>query len=685
MANNTTDFEDVNKLVKKKLKNSDSQRRNIFLHGVTNYDKLNKNNTFAKFNPFLDSTFSKKAKENAEASSIEDKYMDDDMYQMLLMQNGYGINPRSGRRTSYYGLEAKVKRQQLLRMSVHDLIDEVLTKMADEIIVNNENESPITLVIDDAIVDEHITDKKLKKEIIEYAQKSYKKVKKMYGLDQDGSNTSLWYKTYLYLTEGTQAYEIVWDNIDRPKYIVGIHEIDALDLDEFWVDGIRYWRHHKIDMKKDEYVILYDIQVLKIDYSSSSPNNRMSYLEHLIKSFNDLRIMDETKIIWSVTNAMYRTIISIPTQNMSRTSAMASVNREQTRYEDEFIYDGLSGELYINNQARMPFTKNYYMGNGNEGKPEITTIGGEGYDMSGTELNEFYEKRFYRNAKMPYSRFDQNGSSWSVDNRTQLREEIYFSKMVQRQQSNIKMLALKPVRLELVAKYPELKDHEVLDAFNIKFNTYNVFEELMEMDILNEKVDAVTKLNNAFVQLTPDGSEKKFFALKFLLEKYIPEITSEDFARNTELLDLETRALLEYQVSINKLRAEFDPEVRLSEMGIPKTEEILNDDTKIEDIIHNYDERSDEDEEENEVQDDDLELKNEVEDDEEDDNDMDLDKVNNDNISSMRDKLKNVDDKHEKVDEINNKKAEKEDNEKESEEKEDVKETLFERYRKSIK
>lgn len=545
------------------------------LPNVNNYEKLKKVSGFNQFNPFMSTTFSTKAKDKVETSSLDDRYIDDAVYRQMLIQNGFGSS-RTNQKSSYYSFDKKVRRQQLIRLSIHDLVDEVLTKLTDEVVININGESPIKLNINKALLEKENIKEDFKEEIIDYAKKSFKNIIKLYGLENNGTKHSLWNKVYLFLTEGTQAYEIVWNDIKNPKYITAIHEIDALDTEPFYWQGVQYWRHHKTRALKQEDVVLYDTQIVYISYGDAMPNNRMSYLEHLMKAFNDLRIIDETTINWSIVNSTFRTIMRIPTKGLSRTQASANVNREMARWNDEMNYDRDTGEFTLNGQNRLQMMKSIYMAEGNSGSPTIESFSNDGPDFSSMDRNTFFERRFYRSARVPLSRFDlDGGASWNLDARSMLREEITFNRFVNRIRDIVKMLILKPLKLELVCKYPELMKDDILDAFDIRFVSYNVFEELMEMDILNEKVDGISKLIDALKVNMPDGGEMNTFSFKFLMEKYMPEFTEDDYKRNDALLLEEQEKAFKYQIKLKQLQSLYDPMFNLDpSTGMPDVESI---------------------------------------------------------------------------------------------------------------
>ena len=581
-------------------KQQKSSQTRIVLPGVTNYAKLqNINNAktkFNKFNPFVSQLYSEVANKNHEAESLDQRYLDENVYSQLLMMNGLRENTRTGKKSSYYGLSRKAKRQQLIRISIMDRIDEVLTKLTDEVVVNSQNKDAISLSIDSAILTCLNLDKQFIEDIEEYAQEQFDRIVKLYGFKQGGKSSSFWNKVYLFLIEGTQCYEIVWDDINNPKKIVGIHEIDALETEEFYVKGIKYWKHHKTLGRQENYIIMYDTQIVNIDWSEASPNNRMSYLEQLIKSHNDLRIMDESTLIWTVTNSVFRMLFKVPTKGKSRIAAAQSLATEKNRYNDDIQYNSDTGELNINGTANQMMMKTFWMAEGEAGSPEISTVGQDGPELNDMGRNEYFERRFYRAARMPYSRFDASSAeSWNIDPRSQLRDEMTFGRFVTRIREIIQMLVLKPLYLQLAARYPEITgDEQILDAFKIRFNSYSVFEELMTLDIMNEKIEGISKINDAFVLTTPDGEDMKYFSIEFLINEYLPEMTKAKLELNAEMVAAEKEKLFQYQIKMYQLKAKYDPSYNIdAETGqvtddmLQRTEEEL--DTKEDSTIDDED------------------------------------------------------------------------------------------------
>lgn len=553
--------------------NLTKERRVPMIPGVTNYDKIrnlsNKKLKFHKYNPFISYVEgSEKHKGKGEADALDPKYLDEDIYNQLWMM-GSGGNHRVKGKGSYYGLGDKNKRNALIRLSTNGIIDDVLTKLSDEMIIATKGEKPIELDIDIAKLAEQKVDTKFTKEIREYAQDQFDRIVKMYGFNQVGSINSLWSKCYLFLVEGSQAYEIVWDDLDSPKQIVEIREIDSMEVEDFWDNNIKYWRHHKTLSRNEKYIILYDTQLVKIDWANGSPNNRMSYVEQLMKPFNDLRIMDESLIKWTITNAIYRLLVKVPVGTKSRIQAAQSLAQEKHKYNDDITYDASTGELDVNGSPSQMAMKTYFMGDGQGGTPSIETAQNQGPNLGDTDRNEYFQKRFYREAKIPYSRFDASGgASWNMDTRSQLREEINYARFVSRGQDIMKMLIEKPLKLQLVARYPELKDDDlILDAIGIRFNSYSVFDELMQLDVLKEKIEAIDRISESFKHRSPTGDEVPYFSLEFLVQKYLPELDVNDLDLNARMRSVEDERNHKSQLRLEYLRNKYSPENYIGEDG----------------------------------------------------------------------------------------------------------------------
>lgn len=548
----------------KKRQNTDAIFASMFA-GVSNFDKLKVTNSsdrrksIHKFMPFLSSTYAQTANDNAETESTDIRFLDPNLYAQMMSRNRMWSN-KYGSVGNIFAHDAKRKRQAYIELSSYDKIDEVLSKLTDEIIVYSKGEKFASVSIDRMYL-EKIGVKESVIDLIERrADEIFNFIYRCYGFKEEGSRNSAWNKTYQYLVEGGLAFEILYDDIDNPKKIIGIRETDYLQLNEVWKDGVRFWEHEKVLDARNRRVLLYDSQIIMIRWSDSSANNKFSYLESLIRSFNVTRIMEESKIIWYVTNSQFRTLFTIPTKQKSRIKAAQTLAIEQQRHRDDISFDYASGELLINGSTSQEFQKQYFMADGDSGSPSISTIGGDGPDLSDNTALESFDRKFYRNARIPYSRFDAGSSdSWNLDSSGKLREEISFDRFVARAQAPLSMLLLKPLIMQLAMDIPEIKnDDQIIDAIQIKWNSYGMFEELMHQEVLSEKIAFIEKMRESLKTTTADGDEIPFFSMKFLTEKFLKEFTEADLELNRKYLIAEQEEKYAAQERLLKLNKKYE-------------------------------------------------------------------------------------------------------------------------------
>ena len=102
---------------------------------------------------------------------------------------------------------------------------------------------------------------------------------------------------------------------------------------------------------------------------------------------------------------------------------------------------------------------------------------------------------------------------------------------------------LKPLQLQLAVMMPELQESmEVLNSISLNFNSYNQFEEMMDDDLMQKRIDFIQAMKDALVDTDADGNEIKFFSSEFLVKKYL-HWTEDDLKENYKLKDEEASKL----------------------------------------------------------------------------------------------------------------------------------------------
>lgn len=325
-----------------------------------------------------------------------------------------------------------------------------------------------------------------------------------------------------WLIDGVVAYEIIYDDLTNPHTIIGIIDVDPATLTRSVSNGVVTWTQFKGVLGQERQLL--DSQIIYIKYEDSGVVERQSYLERLIRPFNIYRIIEQAQLIWTVTQASFKTMFRIPINGMNRAKGMQTLNSAMNRYKEDISFNTETGELLVNGKANLPFNKEYWMPENENGTPEIETITDQGPSLSDNDQLKYHLSKLYKMSKIPENRFDKEaGSTWFGTDPTQtLRDEINFGRFVSRLQNNFATIIIKPIQIQLVLSIPEMKnDKRILDAIGFKYNTYNQFSEMMDIEVDNKRMEYIQILRDAFLTTDAEGNEKRFFSDKFLITRYL--------------------------------------------------------------------------------------------------------------------------------------------------------------------
>lgn len=325
-----------------------------------------------------------------------------------------------------------------------------------------------------------------------------------------------------FLVEGILAWEIVYDSLEKPTQIIGLVPLDPATLTKTFNNNKFYWVQFKGMNGKER--TLMDSQVIYISYQETNCLTRLSYLERLIRPFNIYRIIEQAQLIWTITNSSYKMKFTIPVKGMNKTLGMQTVSSAMNKYKEDIKFMPDTGELQINGQVNLPFNKEYWFPENDSGSPSIETLGGDGPNLADDDQLRYFKNQLYKISKIPLTRFDQEGGeTWFGPDATSVaRTEIDFGRFVTRLRNRFSQIMIKPLQLQLALSIPELQDNrEVLEAISLQYHSYNLFEEMMEMELMQKRVEFIQSMKDGMVDMDMNGNEIKFWSSKFLVQKYL--------------------------------------------------------------------------------------------------------------------------------------------------------------------
>ena len=447
-------------------------------------------------------------------------YDNDDIYGAFAAMSMTDINLKKN--IPFFDKDYISKRDELRRFSTNDEIEDILDILCDEAIVYDEKNffaQPEVLGLD-------ISDK-VNKDLNRYFRQIYH----YFGFTED---QSAWYYYRKFLIDGYLSFEIIYS--PDQKEIIGFKEIDPVTLIPGYNndDGKKVWVQYKDDPVKERK--LYDSQIIYISYSSITTASRVSYLERLVRSFNLLRIMEHTRVIWSVTNASFRMKFIIPVGGKSKTRAKQSLSQLMNSYKEQVDFDWDSASLSTDGKPMLQFSKEYWLPSKDGDSPEIETLGGEGPELNDTEALKYFSDKLKAVSKIPYNRFlyEDGGGEFNLADDGMIRDEIKFGKFIKRLRSTFQEILVKPLYLQICLKYPEfIDDPQFKTQVALRFNEENMFAEMKHMEIMEKRLEFIGNMRDSLMTTNQETMEEEYyFDQEYLVKKYLK--LSDDEIRSNE-------------------------------------------------------------------------------------------------------------------------------------------------------
>ena len=432
-----------------------------------------------------------------------------------------------------YSEKALIEKVRVLRkMATQPELEDILDILANECIVYDNDESYIaTPFMDTALIQE--LNEKSAEEIRRCVDTSFYKLYMLLDLKRNA-----WSLFKRWLIDGVLAFEIVYDDLEHPKSIIGIIPIDPTIITrKVDQDGTEKWIMFK-DMVGLERTLL-SSQIIYVKYSERDDGvDRQSYLERLIRPFNIYRIIEQAQIIWTTTQASFKMMFTIPVAGMNKARGLQTLQSAMNRYKEEITFNSETGELLTNGKVNQIFNKEYWMPENENGKPEIETLVDNGPQLNDSDQLTYHLNKLYKISKMPLGRFDKDAqATWfGSDPTAVLRDEINFGRFVNRLRATWAEIILKPLRIQVSLSIPDIKnDKRILDAISLRFNTYNQFTEMMEIEIDTKRVEFIQTMHDSLTTQDAEGNDVSFFSQKFLVLKYL-KMSEADLELNQKYL-----------------------------------------------------------------------------------------------------------------------------------------------------
>lgn len=225
----------------------------------------------------------------------------------------------------------------------------------------------------------------------------------------------------------------------------------------------------------------------------------LSYLHKAIKPLNQLRMIEDATVIYRLSRAPERRVFYIDVGNMPTIKAEQYLKDIMTNYRNKLVYDSSTGEIK-DDRKHMSMLEDFWLPRreGNKGT-EISTLPG-GQNLGQMEDVKYFEKKLMKALGVPVSRLEQN-QGFSLGRTTEItRDELKFTKFIQRLRSKFSTLFDDIMRVQLSLK--KVCNSEEWDKFKediwYDFKKDNNFNELKEAELMMSRV-SILQLIDPFV------------------------------------------------------------------------------------------------------------------------------------------------------------------------------------------
>ena len=421
---------------------------------------------------------------------------------------------------SYVDIEGTYKNEvELIRryreMALHPEVDSAIEDIVNEAIVSDLNDSPVEIELSNLNASEGI--KKILRE-------EFKNIKDL--LDFDKKSHEIYRNWYV---DGRLYYHKV---IDLKKPEDGIKELRYIDAAK-----MKFVRHAKKqakdlavqarvkeltsqDMAFPE-IEEYFVYTPKANYPTGNPaaagdqkgvkfskdsityctsglvdrnkGSTLSYLHKSIKALNQLRMIEDSLVIYRLSRAPERRIFYIDVGNLPKVKAEQYLRDVMSRYRNKLVYNANTGEIR-DDKKMMSMMEDFWLPRREGGRgTEITTLPG-GQNLGELTDVEYFKKKLYKALNVPISRIEGDGGFNLGRSSEILRDELKFSKFVGRLRKRFSVMFLDMLKTQLLLKNVVTPEDWETMSEHIQFDFLydNHFSELKEAELMENRINLAT-------------------------------------------------------------------------------------------------------------------------------------------------------------------------------------------------
>ena len=251
----------------------------------------------------------------------------------------------------------------------------------------------------------------------------------------------------------------------------------------------------------------------------------LSYLHKAIKPVNQLRMIEDSVVIYRISRAPERRIFYIDVGNLPKVKAEQYLKDVMNRYRNKLVYDASTGEIRDDRQY-MSMLEDFWLPRREGGRgTEITTLPG-GSNLGEIDDIKYFQKKLFQSLNVPYSRLDSEASGGlQLGRSTEVsRDELKFTKFVQRLRNRFNSLFHDLLKTQLILKgiiTIEDWDNSLSQTIKYEYVEDGYFSEIKENEIFKERMEIFRNMKDSEIL---GNVYSKEWAMKHVLKMNDEEI-----------------------------------------------------------------------------------------------------------------------------------------------------------------
>ena len=385
-------------------------------------------------------------------------------------------------------------------ISQHTECDAAVEDIVNESIVSDDDSSPVSLIMDDLDQPDRI--KKMMSE-------EFENIIAMLNMNWYGHDIfRRWY------VDGRLYYHKIIDESNPKNGLIELRSIDPTKIRK--VRELKKEKDPKtgaeIIVGASEYFIFQNdslgnksqgLKIAKdsITYVTSGlldPSRKriLSHLHKALKPVNQLRMMEDSLVIYRLARAPERRIFYIDVGNLPKGKAEEYLRNIMAKYRNKMVYDAETGDMK-DDKKHMSMLEDFWLPRREGGRgTEISTLPG-GENLGQIDDIEYFRRKLYKSLNVPCGRLEQE-QQFNLGRSTEIsRDELKFQKFINRLRKKFSALFIDILKTQLILKgiVTEEEWETIRSDISVDFLKDNHFSELKDAELLRERLGTLREID----------------------------------------------------------------------------------------------------------------------------------------------------------------------------------------------